>query len=163
MTQDALITLRPCPNEKVPAPIRPYRHSINVQTRFNDFDMLGHLNNSVYFQFMDLAKIRYFEAVTGAPLDYSGITLVIVNINISFFSVSLPDEQLSVATACIKISQRSFIIEQRIYNPETGDVKCVATTVMAAFNPASRKSTFLEPSWANALTSFEHLDEETKS
>ena len=35
---------------------RPFRHSITVQLRFNDFDMLGHLNNSMYFSYFDIGK-----------------------------------------------------------------------------------------------------------
>ncbi len=100
-TDNRPIALPKCANEKVPEPVRPYRHLTEVQTRFNDFDMLGHLNNSVYFQFMDLAKVRYFEAAKSAPLDMSGIAVVIVNINVSFFSPSLPDEPLAVATSCV--------------------------------------------------------------
>lgn len=151
------LTLPPCRNEKVPAPLRPYRHMVAVQTRFNDFDMLGHLNNSVYLQFMDLGKVSYFEAVTDAPLDMNGIAVVIVNINISFFSPAMPGEELAVATQCIKISQRSFILEQRVLNPATGDVKCVATTVMAAFDRKTMTSAPLDPEWVSALTAFEHI------
>lgn len=153
------ITLPPCANEKAPAPLRPYRHLTKVQTRFNDYDMLGHLNNSVYLQFMDLAKVSYFEAVTGAPLDMSGITVVIVNINASFFSPSLPQEELAVATACVKISLHSFVLEQRVVNSATGDVKCVATTVMAAFDPRTMSSAELDSSWASALFRFEEFGE----
>ena len=47
-----IIAIPPCGNEKVPQPQCPFRHLTEVQTRFNDFDMLGHLNNSVYLQFM---------------------------------------------------------------------------------------------------------------
>ena len=154
-TDNRPIALPKCANEKVPEPVPPYRHLTEVQTRFNYIDMLGHLNNSVYFQFMDLAKVRYFEAAKSAPLDMSGIAVVIVNINVSFFSPSLPDEPLAVATSCVKISRHSFALEQRVLNLTTGDVKCVATTVMAAFDPRTMSSAELDSSWASALASFE--------
>ena len=147
-----------CANEKVPAPVRPYRHLTEVQTRFNDFDMLGHLNNSVYLQFLDLGKVRYFESVTGAPLDMNGIAVVIVNININFFSPALMNEPLAVATACVKISQRSFVLEQRVVNTATGDVKCVATTVMAGFDRRTMGSALLDQSWVEALAAFEEME-----
>lgn len=152
------VELPACANEKVPAAVRPYRHIIPVQTRFNDFDMLGHLNNSIYLQFMDLGKVRYFETASGAPLDMSGIAVVIVNININFFSPAMMHEQLAVATQCIKISQRSFILEQRVVNAETGDVKCVATTVMAAFDRKTMGSAPLDPQWAADLARFEQMN-----
>ena len=152
------ITLPPCANEKVPQPQRPFRHLTEVQTRFNDFDMLGHLNNSVYLQFMDLAKVRYFEAALGHQLDMHGPGVVVVNINVSFFSPAYINETLAVATACVKISQRSFTLEQRVLNPESGDVKCVATTVMASFDMSTATSPELHPEWTEALRSFENFE-----
>ena len=38
-----------------------FRHTLPLQLRFNDIDLLGHVNNSVYFSFYDLGKARYFE------------------------------------------------------------------------------------------------------
>ena len=40
----ATIQLPPCNNPKVPQAGHPFRHIVDVQTRFNDFDLLGHLN-----------------------------------------------------------------------------------------------------------------------
>ena len=33
-----------------------FRHTLPLQLRFNDIDLLGHVNNSVYFSFYDLGK-----------------------------------------------------------------------------------------------------------
>ena len=149
------ITLPECNNEKVPAAEHPFYHSVDIQTRFSDFDMLGHLNNAAYLQFMDLAKVRYFEAVTGKPLEMDGIATVIVNINVSFFSPTFFGEEVGVVTACVKISQRSFVLEQRVVNRSTGDVKCVATVVMAGFDPKTSQGVELEADWVNALSRYE--------
>lgn len=154
-TQHLPIILPPCTNEKVPIPQHHFFHSVDLQTRFNDFDLFGHLNNSIYLQFMDLAKVSYFEAVMGKPVDVKGIAAVIVNINVNFFSPTYFGEPLNALTACVKVSKHSFILEQRIVNPETGDVKCIATTVMASFDPATATSPELNPEWADALRNFE--------
>jgi acyl-CoA thioester hydrolase len=44
-----------------------FHHSVPIQLRFNDFDVLGHVNNSVYFTFYDWEK-RIFQRF------YPGIT-----------------------------------------------------------------------------------------
>ena len=101
------IEIPECTNEKVPVAEHPFYHSVDIQTRFTDFDMLGaHLNNATYLQYMDLAKVRYFEAVTGAPLTVDGIAVVIVNVNVSFYSPAKFGEPLSGAhRACVHISR----------------------------------------------------------
>lgn len=150
-----IITLPECPNPKVPAPAYPFRHSLEAQLRFNDVDIFGHINNSVYLQLLDLAKVRYFEAVLGAPVDWHDATVVVVNINASFYSPAYFEEPLTVLTSVGKISIHSFILEQRIINPSTGDVKCTAQTVMAGFDPRSASGIPVPGNWVDALMGFE--------
>ena len=104
------IELPPCPNEKVPVAEGPFHHIIDIQSRFGDYDLFGHVNNSVYLQMMDLAKVAYFEAAMGRSLPVKGEVVVVVNVNISFFSPALPGEALSVVTRCTRLSQHLSLI-----------------------------------------------------
>ena len=151
-----IINIPPCPNPKVPESPVPFRHVIEAQIRFNDVDIFGHINNSVYLQLLDLAKVKYFEAVLGGPVDWHVATVVVVNINASFYSPGYFDEPLAVATAVGHISKHSFILEQRIYNTQTGDVKCVAQTVMAGFDPSTATGAPIPDDWRTSLLRFEH-------
>lgn len=150
-----IVEFPPCTNEKVPQAGGPFYHKVEIQSRFNDFDMFGHMNNAIYLELFDMAKVRYFESVMQEPVDTEGISAVVVNINVSFFSPSKMNEELVVVTRCMKISTRSFILEQRIVNPSTGDVKCVATTVMAGFDPKTGTGEEISTKWADALRSWE--------
>lgn len=150
------VTLPQSPNPKVPGPEVAFHHAIDAQLRFNDVDIFGHINNSVYLQLLDLAKVRYFEAVLGGPVDWHDATVVVVNINASFYSPGYFDEPLTVATAVGKMSEHSFILEQRIYNRATGDVKCAAKTVMAGFDPQTATGIAVPEKWVNALLNFEN-------
>lgn len=149
------VNLPPCANEKVPEAEGPFYHSVELQTRFGDYDMLGHMNNSVYLQLLDLAKVSYFEAATGGPLRMTGEVVVVVNVNISFYSPALPGEPLVALTRCMRLSLHSFTLEQRIVNPSTGDVKCIASTVMAGFDTATGQGCEITPFWADALRRME--------
>lgn len=153
------INLLPCPNPKVPAPAVKFRHSLEAQLRFNDIDIFGHVNNSVYLQLLDLAKVRYFESVLRGPVDWHRATVVVVNINASFFSPAYFEEPLTVVTAVGRMSERSFILEQRILNPATGDVKCTAQTVMAGFDPQTASGIPIPQQWVESLLDFENRKE----
>lgn len=154
-----IINLPPCPNPKVPAPARPFRFAIDAQLRFNDVDIFGHVNNSVYLQLLDLAKVRYFESVLGGPVNWHEATVVVVNINANFHSPAYFDEPLTVVTAVGDMSVHSFILEQRIYNRNTGDVKCTARTVMAGFDPQTASGIAVPQKWVCALLDFENRAE----
>lgn len=156
--QKKYIILPECKNEKVPQATHPFYHSQELQLRFNDIDIVGHLNNSIYFQFMDLGKTTYFQSILPGKVNWSDVPVVIVNVNCNFFSPTYMNEKIVCLTAITKISERSLHMEQRIVNPETGDVKCVATCVMAGFDAKTAKGTPIDPVWSNAIKEFEGIE-----
>ena len=144
-----------CMNPKVPESTCKFYHRLPLQIRFNDIDIVGHLNNMVYNAFFDLGKIEYFKSVMADKVDWHMIPVVVVNINCNFYSPTYIDEQIEVVTAVVSISERSFKMEQRIVNCQTGDVKCVATTVMAGFDPSTAKGAPIDLEWAAAIKAYE--------
>ena len=148
------IEIKPSTNPRVPAaPL--YYHAVPLQIRFNDIDMLGHLNNGVYLNFMDLGKASYFSAVMDGNIEWDKIGVVVVNINVNFFSPTYIDSKISVFTAVTAISQHSLTMDQRIVDIVTGDVKCQATTIMAGFDMNNACSAPIAPEWREALERWE--------
>jgi acyl-CoA thioesterase FadM len=84
---------------------------------------------------MDLGKARYFTDVTDQRVELGGLSCAIVNINCNFFSPAYFGEELQLVTRVSAVSVHSFKMEQRVYNPATGDVKCISTSVLAGFDP----------------------------
>lgn len=106
-------------NNRCETAITEFKHSMPLQMRFNDIDMLGHLNNSVYLTFMDLAKAQYFRAVNGGHVDISKIGVVVVNVNANFCAPTFFNEEIEVETAVVAIGEKSLTLEQRIYRLPT--------------------------------------------
>lgn len=134
------IELPECHNPKVPAPEHHFYHMLDLQIRFNDIDILGHINNSVYLSFMDLGKAEYMEQALGQQMKIGKVAVAIVNINSSFYSPAYFNEPLRVVTAITRITDRSLTMYQRIYNPLTGDVKCIAQSILSGFDPVKAVS-----------------------
>ena len=40
-----------------------YNYKTNISLRFIDFDMMGHVNNSVYFTYLEIARTKYWEEI----------------------------------------------------------------------------------------------------
>ena len=97
-----------------------FRHTLPLQLRFNDIDLLGHVNNSVYFSFYDLGKARYFETVKAQNIDWKKADVVVANVNADFLSPIYPGEPIAVQTCTVEIGNRSFKLLQQIVNTETG-------------------------------------------
>lgn len=142
-------------NERVPATGGPYRHYMPLQIRFTDIDMLGHLNNSIFVNFFDLGKTAYFSTVLGGPLDWDTISLVIVNINCSFFSPVHFTDRIEVFTKTLEIGERSVTMDQRIVNTDTGATHACCRTVLAGFDIKNRCGIPVTDQWRRLITDFE--------
>ncbi len=156
MTSVIKPTILKSDSERVPKADFPFRHCLPVQTRFSDIDVLGHLNNNVYFTFMDLAKIDYFTTIDPS-INHSlrNIDMVVVHIDCDFIAPSYFGEQLEVWTAVTRIGRGSLTLEQHIINASTGQTKSVGRTVMAGFDPAAAKGMPLNPKWIAGIEAFE--------
>lgn len=137
------------------AAVEQFRHHMPLQMRFNDIDMLGHLNNSVYLTFMDLAKARYFEAVNGGTVDISTMGIVVVNVNANFCIPTFFDEEIEVETATVAIGEKSLTLEQHIYSVPDRQVKCSCRTVMAGFDIKTNTGMPISADWVKKIEAYE--------
>lgn len=139
----------------VPESQYPFYLSTPVQQRFNDLDSFGHVNNASYMQYMDLGKIDYYTRVLGDLFTARQDSLVIVNINCQFYHETRLGEPVAVLTRADSIGERSIILEQRIVNTDTGQVKTIARVVMAGFNIAQDAGMPIPEAWRQAISAFE--------
>jgi len=53
-------------------------HEMVIPIRWGDMDAMGHVNNTVYFRYLEIARIEWLHAIGGPP-DPNGQGPVIVN------------------------------------------------------------------------------------
>lgn len=132
-----------------------FKHELPIQLRFNDVDAFGHVNNSIYFSFYDLAKTDYFSSVLPEGMNWKETALVIANINADFVSPIFFNENIVVKTATTHIGNKSIKLTQLAVNIITNEIKCVCQTVMVGFNLKTQESAEIPQSWKNAIAAYE--------
>lgn len=147
-------TISPGQNQRLPQEPVEYRHYLPLQLRFTDIDMLGHVNNSVYITFFDMGKTRYFENAIG-HIDFSHISVVVVNVNCDLFEPTYFDDKVEVFTRVEHIGHKSLTMEQRIVDTATGHTKARCRTVLAGFDPTTASGADLDPDYIAAIERFE--------
>lgn len=133
----------------------PFKHRMPLQIRFNDIDTLGHVNNSVYFQFFDLGKSAYFNEVRGANIDWNKVDIVVANINCDFVAPIFFNEKIEVCTQVDRLGDKSFRMIQAITGADGKSVKCVCATTMVGFDITKCCATAISDEWRKALTEYE--------
>ena len=59
-------------------------HVEKIPVRWGDMDAMGHVNNTVYFRYMEQARIAWFEALVPRADAWGEISIVIVNASCNF-------------------------------------------------------------------------------
>jgi acyl-CoA thioester hydrolase len=132
-----------------------FKHTVPIQLRFNDFDALGHVNNSVYFSFYDLGKTTYFKDVIPNMSSNKEVGVVIANIQVNFILPVYPNENVAVQTAVVEIGNKSFKLFQQLIDVDTNEVKCICQTVMVGFDAKTKATRTISDDWKKAMIDFE--------
>lgn len=113
-----------------------------IQMRFNDFDVLGHLNNATYSTYIELARMHFFQDVLG--MDLTQITGVVSNFNIDFrrpVKFGTPISLLTRAeTDCGRIVNMTFLFANA---RDHSKVYAQATQRMVAVDPQTSQLSHL--------------------
>ncbi|MDE6680301.1 MAG: acyl-CoA thioesterase [Muribaculaceae bacterium] len=132
-----------------------FKHRVLVQTRFNDVDILGHINNTVYFSFYDTGKAYYFNSVRNGNMNWRKVETVIANVNCAYIHSMYFGEQIEVCTRCIEIREKSFILQQMLVEKESGQIKSICETVMVSIDTDDLHSIPVPDDWRKALADYE--------
>ena len=107
-------------------------HITPIQMRFNDIDMMGHVNNAVIMEYLDLAKSRYFAAA-GVPVSpqEGDFTVMVVHHEIDFLRQIHFNDDVEVRTHVSHFGTKSLRVEQRVH--ANGQEACRCSTVMSGY------------------------------
>ena len=142
---------------EIPEPQFEFYHHIPVQIRFNDVDLFGHLNNSVYVEFFDMGKLLYFMQFMGGHFEKQASVPVVATINCTFCTPTYIDDRLEVYTAVASIGEKSLVLEQRIIDSNK-NVKCIATTHMVNVDAKTGRPVPVTDEWRKAISEYEHRE-----
>lgn len=132
-----------------------YKLKVPVQARFRDTDAMGHINNAVYLTYLELARMRYWEAVTGVR-DFRKVDFILAHVTIDYKSPGLVDEDLEVWIRVSELKRSSFTCDYRIVEKKGGRLVAEARTVQACYDYASGKVKRLGDETRRAIAEFEN-------
>lgn len=124
--------------------------------RFNDIDILGHLNNTVYFSLYDLGKARYMEESGLREAGPQPPTSVIADIHCTYIKPIHYGDDIFITTRCSEIGDKSFVLEQEMIDGE-GELRSKCRTVMVYIDPETGKSASVPQSFRDKIKNYENL------
>lgn len=117
-----------------------FRHAVPLQLRFNDIDVLGHVNNNAQLALFDVGKTEFYNAMRGQLADWSRVEAVIVNLNCTFMEQIRFTDPMEVRTRVKRIGEKSFTLQQILRNTATGQICSMCESVMVSVDYATKAS-----------------------
>lgn len=132
-----------------------FRHRLPIQIRFNDVDRYGHVNNNAYFAYYDLGKEDYLTHVLQVDYRSKDVVPVIASIHADFLAPIFYGDPVVVETRVAHVGQKSFTLQQRAVNGQTGALLCECATVMVCFSLREQASAPVPDEYRAAVARFE--------
>jgi len=109
---------------------------ISIALRWRDLDVLGHVYQGRYHEFLDEARAAVFAAVTGPQ----GFPFVLANVTLDYrHEVLRTDEVLHITTAVAEIGRSRVVLEHRIAR-EDGTAVATGRSTLVAWDRDGRQA-----------------------
>lgn len=113
------------------------KHTIEVKVRFSETDLLGHVNNSSYFVYLEEARVEFFKKTKPYSKEKS---FVVASVKCDFIHQAYFDQILSINTKVTKMGNKSFELNHEILEKETGTLIAKGQSAVVYFNFEKQKS-----------------------
>lgn len=117
-------------------------------------DAMGHVNNVIYFQYLESARIGFVEAIGWGMSTGSGPRLGPAVISQTYNyrrQVFYPDE-LEVGVRCKEVRGKSFVLEYGVFRKGTEELVGDGTSVMVWLDYDGGKALPIPPDLRHALS-----------
>jgi acyl-CoA thioester hydrolase len=133
-----------------------FRFSHPITVRFNDFDLLGHVNNAVYLTFCEAARFAYLTAVAG-DVQQSDLNLILAHISIDYRRPIGWGDAVQIDARTVAVGTKSFTMEYCILGTTGAGtyIAAEARSVQVGYDYAAGRSAPLLPAVVIALEAFE--------
>jgi acyl-CoA thioester hydrolase len=111
-----------------------FRHVVPITVRFRDIDAMGHVNNAVFFTYLETARVDYMRDVVFQleGRDLTQVGLILAQISCQFQAPIFYGQLVEVGTRVVEMRNSSFIIEHRI--EADGQLAALAEAVVVHYD-----------------------------
>ena len=123
--------------------ISDFHHIYKVKVKFNEVDMLQIVNNAVYLNYFEQAKIQYAIDSGFIPLENifspNNVYYMVRN-EVNYLKIARFDDELNIYTRISYIKNSSFGFEHIVENSKTKMIIAEGAGVSVHVDPVKRKS-----------------------
>ncbi len=135
-----------------------FKHTYDVIVKFHEVDMLHIVNNAVYFNYLEQARIKYAKDLGILPSEgiaKNGTAFYMARNEINYLKVALFEDHLRIYSRVSYIKHSSFGFEHIIENNSNQKIIAEGFGVLVHVNPLTKESIPLPKDFVNLVSEFE--------
>ena len=134
-----------------------FKYKTCIEMRFADLDMMGHVNNAVYFTYMEIGRTKYWKHAI--KWDWHKTGVVIAQASIDYLVPIFLNDKVFMHVKTSRIGTTSFDLEYLIVKELNGqELLCSkGKSVCIAYDYATKKPTMIPPFEREKMINFEQL------
>jgi acyl-CoA thioester hydrolase len=112
------------------------RFSIRVKVSFRDIDALGHVNNAVYFTYMESARAEYWMRLFDIT-ELRELGFIVAHAECDYKIAARFGEELEVSIWTSSVGNSSFVWEYEIRRAASGELVASGKTIQVYYDYAT--------------------------
>lgn len=113
--------------------------STDIQLRFSDFDMGGHVHNAAYLNYFESARIGFFISSFGQDWDWKKDGLILKKNTIEYHIPTFIEDKIHVEVSCNHIGSKSFTLTYSVLDHKQ-NLKAYGESIVVCFDYTSQKT-----------------------
>ncbi|MCA1571754.1 MAG: acyl-CoA thioesterase [Chloroflexi bacterium] len=138
-----------------------FRHRTTLQVRFRDIDAFGHVNNAVFFSYVELARIRYLLEILEPNEPFDRLPLILARVELDYRSPITFGEEVVVETRVDRVGRTSFGMSHRMTAGPDGRLAGDVQTVLVTYDYATARPMPVPDDWRRRFGEHERRTFET--
>lgn len=132
-----------------------FRFSCPIPVRYADLDAQGHVNNAVYFSYMEQGRLEYVQALGlwQPGRDFLDVGTIVAEAQCLYRRPVLLGQVVDVAVRTARLGHKSLVLEYRL--SVAGAEAASGRTVLVAYDYRAGASIPVPAEWRDRLTAFE--------
>lgn len=125
-----------------------------VTVRWGDMDAMGHVNNIIYFQYLESARVGYFEGKCWSSRDTSPTRQgpVVVTQTFNYRRQLHYPADMEVGVACTELRRRSFVLSYGVFRKGSDELIGDGNSVLVWLDYAAGRAIEIPPAVVAHLT-----------
>ena len=125
----------------------------DVEVRFRDIDSMGHVNNAVYLNYFEQARMKYFSLIIGEKWDWQKHGMVVARQEIDYKIPVLLNDEVQLETWCEKLGNASIIFRYRLNITRNGQssIAVKGKTILVCYDNILQKVTPVPQVWRDKV------------